>query len=166
MSTQGRVGGAGQAVDPPARLARAGTGDRKRGDVVARERVGDPAGELLRVLGEVAVHAGGEAVVHVARVLLQLGIDLHRPPVVRLTPEVRVERRAALVQRQLAACAQQPARHALAIIFNLQVPQRVAERLEGVGVDVRHPVGRAEHLDLRRQGVGDAALCARRWRPG
>ena len=56
---------------------------------------------ILRVLGEVAVHTGGEAVVHVARVLLQLGIDLHRPPVVRLTPEVRVEGRAALVQRQL-----------------------------------------------------------------
>ena len=57
--------------------------------------------------------------------------------------------------RQLAACAEQDERHAVAVVFELKIAEGVAERAEVIRVDMGDAVRRADDFDL--PGFGRSA---------
>ena len=124
-----------------------------------------PIGELLRVLRHVSVHAGGEALGDGPGVLVEFLVDRHGASEGGSIHEVGVKRAPPLVGGELSACAKQSKRHALAVVLDLQVAQRVPEGSEVVGVDVRHAVRSPDDLDLPRQSGTRFVLAVRHWRP-
>ena len=160
-----RLRRAAQPANPSAGLARARTIDVQRRDVMPGERRRHPVGELFRVLRHVAVHTGGKPLVHGSGIPVEFDVGFHGAGEGGPIREVRVERAAPLVEGKFPACAKQSKRHALAIVLDLQVAQRVPERFQVVGVDVRHSVGSPYDLDLPGQFGIEFVLAVRRCRP-
>ena len=113
-----------------------------------------PWRKFLWMAVDVTVHASCKSLVHVARVPLQFRIDLNREKVVRPALEIGVERARALVACQFTPGTNHPDRHAVAIILELEISQRVAQSLKIVRVYVRDAVVGSNHLYLIGQGPG------------
>lgn len=122
------------------------------------------------MLLEVAVHAGGEAFVVVARLRLELRVGGDGALAAAEGLEVGVERAAAVKERGFTAGSPQARRGGLTVVLALQPAHGVAGGAHRNGAHVRHAVfgakdfhfrpgfGRAgEGCDDEEDGAGDAA---------
>ena len=139
------------AGEEAARLRQRRDAHVARRDVVAGEMGREAARKLLRMPRDVAVHAGGEALVHVARRLVEVRVALDRGGVAALRDEVALDAVAAEPAPQLAPAAQQADGDSRAVVLELYPGQRIGGRLQVLGPDVRNPVRGAANLDLPRK---------------
>src|SRR5690606_26148632 len=137
-----------QAPQEPADRRLVRTADPERVHVVPCEIGAHPLRELLGVQFDVAVHPGREPLEDIARVLVQEVVRLERAGVGEPVPRVRVDVLPPQVPRELAPRTDQAERDALAVVLELDVPERVPRRAQVLGQDVRDPVLRPPDLDL------------------
>ena len=152
---RGSRGPAGQGPDEPTHARRRrSVPDVQRGDIVSGEVRRRAFRELVRVQLDVAVHAGGESVVQVARLRLEevIGRDGAGAAAERL--EVRIHRPAPEHSGRKTTRLEQAHRRPLAVVLALNPRQRVAAGSEVRGADVRHAVRGANHLDVVPQFGG------------